>query len=94
MARLISLATVGVPGLPDTTIPLLPVTALVGPRGSGKSRLLAAISWLLKGEPELASPGQADGLRVEAVIDDVGGERTIARDATTRRPASCPRRCC
>ena len=90
LARLINLATVGVPGLPDTTIPLLPVTALVGPRGSGKSRLLAAISWLLKGEPELASRGHADGLRVEAVIDDGGRERTIARDATTQPTGELP----
>src|SRR5690242_20083201 len=37
----------GVIGLPDLTLELGPVTALVGPRGAGKSQLLSAIAWLL-----------------------------------------------
>jgi energy-coupling factor transporter ATP-binding protein EcfA2 len=81
MARLVSLRTFGVPGLPDSEIGLLPVTALVGARGSGKSRLLAAIAWLLTGAPELARPEDAAPVRVEAVLEDEAGQRAIARDA-------------
>ena len=82
MARLISLATHGVPGLPDSELRLRPMTALIGPRGSGKSRLLAAISWLVSGQPELAPTGSTADLSVEAVVDDDGGgdgERRIVR---------------
>lgn len=44
----------GVSGLPDLDIELGPITALVGPRGSGKSQLLASIAWLATGRPPLA----------------------------------------
>ena len=79
--RLTSLRTTGVPGLPDTEIPLFPVTAIVGPRGSGKSRLLAALAWLLTGAPDLADRHQATRLRVSAAIEDASGRRTVERDA-------------
>jgi predicted ATPase len=77
--RLTSLATSGVSGLPDTHIPLMPVTALVGPRGSGKSRLLAAIWWLLTGGPSLGDDDPRGGLRVEAEVEGGAQRRTIAR---------------
>lgn len=48
---LAGVAVAGVAGLPDLEIELGPVTALVGPRGSGKSQLLSAIAWLLAGHP-------------------------------------------
>lgn len=51
----------GVPGLRDLEIELGDVTALAGPRGSGKSRLLAAVSWLLSGAPALAEPDHPHG---------------------------------
>ena len=50
---LTEIATANVPGLPDTLVPLRRVTALIGPRASGKSRLLAAIAWLVDGRPRL-----------------------------------------
>ncbi|HYI21323.1 MAG TPA: TOPRIM nucleotidyl transferase/hydrolase domain-containing protein [Candidatus Limnocylindrales bacterium] len=53
--RLSSLSVRGVAGLPDVDFELQPMTALIGPRASGKSRLLAAISWLLTGQPDLAA---------------------------------------
>jgi len=79
--RLTSLSTRGVPGLPDTQIPLFPVTAIVGPRGSGKSRLLAALAWLLTGAPDLADRQQATDLRVSAEIRGGSGVRRVERDA-------------
>jgi hypothetical protein len=54
--RLASVSTRDVPGLPDVEVALQPVTALIGPRASGKSSLLRAVSWLLSGLP--ASAGQ------------------------------------
>ena len=51
-------AAAGVPGLPDLDLELGAVTALVGPRGSGKSQLLASVAWLLTGRPAVA-PAEA-----------------------------------
>lgn len=39
----------GVAGAPDLDLEVGPMTALIGPRGSGKSQLLTALSWLLGG---------------------------------------------
>lgn len=78
--RLISIATHGVPGLPDVDIGLRPVTALIGPHGSGKSRVLTAISWLLSGRPELAGPTSAsDGPFVSAEIESRAGRHLVTR---------------
>jgi predicted ATP-dependent endonuclease of OLD family len=73
--RLDSVTVRGVPGLPDTTIMLQPVTALIGPQGAGKSRLLQALSWLLTGEP--AVNGTTTEVRAQLV--DTAGTRRIAR---------------
>ena len=47
-------AAAGVPGLPDIDLELGAVTALVGPRGSGKSQFLRSVAWLLTDRPALA----------------------------------------
>ncbi|MBI3747309.1 MAG: hypothetical protein HY262_00445 [Chloroflexi bacterium] len=57
-------AVAGVAGLPDLELDLGPITALVGPRGSGKSQLLSSIAWLLSGRP----PIMAGGGRAAAVV--------------------------
>lgn len=54
----------GVPGLRDLEVQLGEVTALVGPRGAGKSRLLVAISWLLSGAPALVEPEDPAGAAI------------------------------
>ena len=54
MLRLARVQTRDVPGLPDLDVRLRPLTAIIGPRSTGKSRLLAAIAWLLTGRPSLA----------------------------------------
>ncbi|MEP7158979.1 MAG: hypothetical protein ABI797_06095, partial [Chloroflexota bacterium] len=80
--RLTSITTRGVPGLPDVNVALQPVTALIGPRGSGKSRLLRAISWLLSGAPLLMSDLPAPQVSAElapATGDDATAMRTIER---------------
>lgn len=77
MACLTSIRTRGVPGLPDLEVALQPVTALVGPRGSGKSRLLAAISWLLSGAPNLT--GDQPLPEVSASLAGEDRPRTITR---------------
>lgn len=48
----------GVTGLPELDLDLGPLTALVGPRGSGKSQLLSSIAWLITGRPRIV--GSAD----------------------------------
>lgn len=48
-------AVVGAAGLPDLELGLGPMTALVGPRGSGKTQLLASIAWLITGRPPIAA---------------------------------------
>jgi predicted ATP-dependent endonuclease of OLD family len=75
--RLSSIATRGVPGLPDVEVGLQPVTAFIGPRGSGKSRLLAAVSWLLSGAPVLHIDSPAP--LVTAELEGSAGQRAITR---------------
>jgi predicted ATP-dependent endonuclease of OLD family len=76
--RLTQVSTRGVPGLPDVDVRLSPVTALVGPRGAGKSRLLAAIAWLLRGHPHLTADGRAAPY-VAADVDSVAAQRRVER---------------
>ena len=93
ISRLSSVSVRGLRGLPGVDIDLLPMTALIGPRGVGKSRLLAAIAWLLTGRPDLSGDfhrGEppvlaASGLSVRAVLDTPGGQTTIER-----RPGAAP----
>lgn len=61
----------GVTGLPAVELDLGPLTALVGPRGSGKSQLLAAIAWLVSGRPRIIPAVSAPVTRVagELVVD-------------------------
>ncbi len=68
---------------------LQPVTALIGPRASGKSRLLAAIAWLLSGNPPQAG-GHSLGLRVGAQLDGQAGTRSIWRDRDTEPDGPLP----
>jgi Overcoming lysogenization defect protein-like, TOPRIM domain/AAA domain, putative AbiEii toxin, Type IV TA system len=79
MARLTRVNVRDVPGLPAVEVDLQPVTAIIGPRASGKSRLLAAISWLLTGQPDLV--GLAGG-----TLPDVS-----ANLSTDRRPRAIRR---
>lgn len=69
------LSVTGVAGLAPLEIELGPLTALIGPRGSGKSQLLASIAWVTGAGP---APGNGDG-SVRAVLDAGGGTtRTVA----------------
>jgi energy-coupling factor transporter ATP-binding protein EcfA2 len=79
MDRLLSLSTRAVPGLPDTEIALHPMTALIGVSGSGKSRLLWALAWLVGGSPELAPAETEPPPEVRATIQSAAGPRTISR---------------
>jgi predicted ATP-dependent endonuclease of OLD family len=72
--RLKSVSTRGVAGLFDMTVDLQPITAIIGPRGAGKSRLLSAVSWLLTGTPSLSN---------ETPEPEVTGE--LANGSGTRR---------
>jgi len=83
----------GLRGLPDVSIAFQPITALIGPRGVGKSRLLAAISWLMTGSPDLSGDSfggepvvvAASGLHVTGVLQTPAGKVEIER-----RPGSAP----
>lgn len=78
--RLTYVATRGVAGLPNIEVALQPMTALIGPRGSGKSRMLRAISWLLSGEPMLMSDPPAPHVVAELTSGDGAPlTRTIER---------------
>jgi predicted ATP-dependent endonuclease of OLD family len=81
-ARLRSLSIRHLRGLPNVDIGLQPLTALIGPRGVGKSRVLAAVAWLMTGMPDL---GSANALEVTAELETPEGDRSI-----TRRPDSPP----
>jgi predicted ATP-dependent endonuclease of OLD family len=76
--RLTKLSVRGVRGLPTVEFELQPLTALIGPRGVGKSRVLASIAWLLTGRPELEA---ASAISVEAVVEAHGGQRLLMRTA-------------
>lgn len=92
--RLSSVSVRGLRGLPSVDIALQPITALIGPRGVGKSRLLAAIAWLLTGSPDLSGYSfggeppvvAASGLDVRAVLETPSGQTSIER-----RPGAAPR---
>lgn len=77
--RLASISTKGVPGLPDIELALQPVTALIGPRGSGKSSLLRAVSWLLSERPAGVGDLPVPTVRAELVATDGGERRKIER---------------
>lgn len=63
----------GLAGLPDLAIELGDMTALIGTRGSGKSQLLAAISWLIDGQPMPGTRPGASQLRVAGTLAGPGG---------------------
>ena len=75
-------AVSGVVGLPDLDLEVGLMTALVGPRGSGKSQLLTAISWLITGRPPIAA--------TDPVTSRATGELRSDRGSITlvRRPGS------
>ena len=77
--RLASISTHGVPGLPDLELALQPVTALIGPRASGKSSLLRAVSWLLSGLPANLAEPPGPAVRAELFALDTGERQSIER---------------
>jgi predicted ATPase len=69
--------------LPDLTLELGPMTALVGPRGAGKSQLLSAIAWLLGAADR--PPERSDGsARVRARLTD-GRSIAVGSDSASDR---------
>jgi predicted ATP-dependent endonuclease of OLD family len=76
----------GVPGLADATIELQPMTALIGPRAVGKSRVLDGLAWLISGEPRL----DGDGVAVRADLEETAGTRRILRSARVEPEAPLP----
>jgi len=88
--RLASIATHGVPGLPDLELALQPVTALIGPRGSGKSSLLRAVSWLLSGQPTTVGDPPTPAVSAELLGADGGERRAIERSAASVPVAPLP----
>lgn len=83
MIRLSSVTVRGLPGFPDTTIELQPMTALIGPRASGKSRVLQGLAWLVEGQP---AAGDAT-TEVKAELVDTAGTRRVARGPGAVFPA-------
>jgi len=73
------LEAVGVAGVPDLTIELGRMTAFIGTRGSGKSQLLVAISWLLDGRPMPGLRTGASELRVAGDVTRLAGTRRVNR---------------
>lgn len=69
----------GVAGLPAVELDLGPLTALVGPRGSGKSQLLSAIAWLMAGRPRIVLAVDAPATRVAGELRVDGQVAFIAR---------------
>ena len=83
-----SLSLRGVEGVADMELVLHRLTALVGPRGIGKSTALLAVAWLLDGGPDL--DGYFRGATVSADLTGPGGSRRISRapgDAPVRSDA-------
>ena len=70
---------VGVAGVPDLAIDLGRMTAFIGTRGSGKSQLLVAISWLLDGRPMPGLRSGASELRVAGEVAGPAGHRPVQR---------------
>jgi hypothetical protein len=77
--RLASITTRGVPGLPDLELALQPVTALIGPRASGKSSLLRAVSWLLSGQPGNLGEPAMPTVKAELIATEGSERRSIER---------------
>ncbi len=88
--RLASISTRGVPGLPDLELTLQPVTALIGPRASGKSSLLRAVSWLLSGLPAGLAEPPTPTVGAELVGIDGKKRHKIERSATKTPTAPLP----
>ncbi len=86
--RLGRVAVAGVAGLPELSLELGPMTALVGPRGSGKSQLLASIAWLVTGRPRIVAATGAATTVVSGELSDDGRMANILR----RRGAGLERR--
>jgi predicted ATPase len=79
----------GIIGLPDLTLELGPMTALVGPRGAGKSQLLSAIAWLLGAAAR--PPERSDGsVHVRARLTD--GRSLEAPARPVPQPVGAPAR--
>lgn len=76
---LAGVAVADVPGLPDLVLDLGPLTAPVGPRGSGKSQLPAAITWLISGRPAIVVSGEAAATCVSGQIRVDGRMSSIVR---------------
>lgn len=76
---LAGVAVAGVAGLPDLELDLGVITALVGPRGSGKSQLLSAIAWLLTGRPRLVTAGPSSAAAASGRFDLDGRTMSIGR---------------
>jgi hypothetical protein len=91
MSLLTRVSTSRVPGLPDVDVRLQPMTALIGARASGKSRLLAAVSWLLSGRPLLAPAGTDPPPMVTAELETHGGRLTLVRGAGPAPDGPLPR---
>lgn len=105
--RLLRVGFADVPGLPDLEVDLGSITALIGPRGSGKSQFLAAIAWLLRGRPSIAfrppsAAGPSRPPRVRGTLQVDGSRRVIerrlghrlrqiGREPVPRAPAPGPR---
>jgi predicted ATPase len=72
-------AVAGVAGLPELELDLGPLTALVGPRGSGKSQLLSSIAWLITGRPRIAASTDRRAIRVSGDLHIDGRITPIVR---------------
>jgi predicted ATPase len=87
MQHLTGVTVRGIAGLADVEVGLQPMTAVIGARASGKSRLLAAISWLLSGRPALDSPAAGASPEISGRLVTTHGTRTISR---SRRSTPLP----
>ncbi len=76
-------------GLPDLDLGLYPMTALIGPRGIGKSSLLLAVAWLLGGSSE-ADRALGGGTVSAELVDGAGTARSISRGPDAEPAADAP----
>lgn len=78
----------GAMGVPDLAVELGPMAALIGTRGSGKSQLLVAVSWLIEARPVPAlRPGSKElrvGAQLGGPIPGHAAGRPPGRRGTTR----------